>query len=222
MFVSLRYVLDRLSGPRTRAEELYHLRRQLLAQPGPGVASRKEEQLALRLRRLREQLAARFGPAEACAHCGQPGATDWPGGDCCSAHTQELFSDGELAALRLAGTRPGHLNHRVPVTVVVHFVDLRAARSKPRIDLASASAMHAATCSSSSIDVGMDQRTPDYRRNSTWHSSVSWCRGRHACRQPCSKSCKRVCSEKATNDQSVSIDGAIVYCRQLTAMLNRS
>jgi hypothetical protein len=109
VFVSARYVLDRLSGPRTRADELYHLRRQLLAQAGPGVASRAEEQLSLRLRQLRDQMAAQFGPTEACAHCVQPQSTGWPGGSCCSAHTRDLFTDHELAALRLVGTTPSHL-----------------------------------------------------------------------------------------------------------------
>jgi hypothetical protein len=109
VLVSVKYVLDRLLGPRTRADELYDLRRQLLAQAGPGVASPEEEQLALSLRELREQLAAQFAPVEACAQCGQPESTDWPGGHCCSAHTRDLFSDHELAALRLAGTTPAHL-----------------------------------------------------------------------------------------------------------------
>jgi hypothetical protein len=104
-----RYVLDRLAGPRTRADELRELRGQLRAQAGPGVASLAEKRLALKLRELRERLAAQFTPVEACTRCGQPPSTGWPGGDCCSARTRDLFSDHELAALRLAGTTPAHL-----------------------------------------------------------------------------------------------------------------
>ena len=109
VLVSVGYILDRLSGPPTRASELRDLRRRLLAQPGPGAASPAEEQLALQLRDLRESLAASFGPVEACAGCAQPSSAVWPGGHCCSANTRELFSDHELAALRLAGTTPADL-----------------------------------------------------------------------------------------------------------------
>jgi len=108
-FLSLRYLRDRLSGPPSRAAELLALRRRLLAEAAPGSASRAEEQLALRLRELRERLAAQWGHVEACAHCTQPPSPDWPGGQCCSAETQELFSEHELAALRLAGTTAADL-----------------------------------------------------------------------------------------------------------------
>jgi hypothetical protein len=109
VFLPVRYLRERLSGPRSRAEELLALRRRLLAQDGPGHAGPAEEQLAGRLRELREQLAAQLGQVEACAHCMQAPLTAWPGGQCCSAETRELWSDHELAALRLAGTTPAHL-----------------------------------------------------------------------------------------------------------------
>jgi hypothetical protein len=114
VFVSVKYVFDRLSGPRTRADELYDVRRRLVEQAGPGVASRAEEQLALELRLLREKLGARLGPVEACARCARPRSASWPGGDCCSGHTRDLFTDPELAALKLAGTTPAKL--RAPRT----------------------------------------------------------------------------------------------------------
>ena len=114
VFVLIKYVFDRLSGPRTRADELYDVRRRLVEQAGPGVASYEEEQLALKLRLLREKLGARFGPVEACARCVRPRSASWHGGHCCSGHTQDLFTDHELAALKLAGTTPAKL--RAPRT----------------------------------------------------------------------------------------------------------
>ena len=109
VFVSIKYAFERLSGPRTRADELYDVRRRLVEQAGPRVASHAERQLALELRLLREKLGARLGTVEACAGCARPRSADWPGGGCCSGHTQDLFTDGELAALKLAGTTPARL-----------------------------------------------------------------------------------------------------------------
>ncbi len=109
MLVSVTHVFEGLVGPRTRADELCKLRRELLEQAGPGVASLAEEQGALRLRQLREQLVTGFDPVEACAHCVRPKSATWPGGHCCSAHTRALFTEDELAALRLSGTTPAQL-----------------------------------------------------------------------------------------------------------------
>jgi len=104
VFLAVRYVLDRLSGPRSRAEELLKLRRRLIDADGPGVASRAEKGLALCLRELRRELATKLGSVHACARCVRPPSTNWQGGECCSAETRDLFNDHELAALRLAGT----------------------------------------------------------------------------------------------------------------------
>ena len=104
LFILLRYLFDRLSGARARADELYAVRRRLEAKERPDVAGAAEARLALRLRQLREELMARIGPVESCAHCAQPQSATWPGGFCCSGHTEALFTDHELAALRLAGT----------------------------------------------------------------------------------------------------------------------
>ncbi len=100
---------DRLTGPRTRADELREVRRRLEDQAGPGVASRAEEQVAKRLRVLREELSTQVGEVQACADCVRPRSAAWPGGHCCSAYTQNLFTDDELAALKLAGTKPDQL-----------------------------------------------------------------------------------------------------------------
>jgi hypothetical protein len=107
--IALRYLLDRLIGPRARADELCDVRIRLAEQAGRGVASHEEEQVALSLRLLREKLWARFGPVEACARCALPRSASWPGGDCCSGNTRDLFTDHELAALKLAGTTSSKL-----------------------------------------------------------------------------------------------------------------
>ncbi len=104
-------MLDRLSGPRSRADELLALRRRLAAQDTCKTAGETETRLARQLCELRERLAARLGPVQTCAGCGKTPSTLWRGGQCCSAHTHELFSDTELAALRLNGTKPSDLRH---------------------------------------------------------------------------------------------------------------
>jgi hypothetical protein len=109
VFVSANHALDRLSGPPARADELYDVRLRLVVEAGRGVASHEEERLAFALRRLREELWARLGPVEACARCARPASESWPGGACCSGHTEDLFTDHALAALKLAGTTPAHL-----------------------------------------------------------------------------------------------------------------
>jgi hypothetical protein len=53
-----------------------------------------------------------LGSPRACARCarGHPlPAGRFPGGHCCSGSTLVLFSVDEVAALKLAGTRPGRL-----------------------------------------------------------------------------------------------------------------
>lgn len=111
MFLAVRYLLDRLCGPRSRADELLALRRRLTEQDACKTAGETEKRLARRLCELREQLAARLGQVEACARCGETPTTLWRGGQCCSARTHELFSDPELTALRLTGTKPSDLTH---------------------------------------------------------------------------------------------------------------
>jgi len=109
VFAWASYLWDRISGTRTRADELHDVRSRLVKQPNRNDASSDEVQLALQLRTLREQFAARLGGAQACCSCVRPQSTRWPGGHCCSGHTRDRFSDCELGALRLSGTSPRHL-----------------------------------------------------------------------------------------------------------------
>jgi hypothetical protein len=114
VFIFIQFVFDRLLGPRTRADELRDVRRRLAGRAGPRVASPEEVRLALRLRVLRESLCAQLGRVEACTCCVRPRSLDWPGGHCCSGRTEDLFTEDELAALKLSGTTSSQL--RSPLT----------------------------------------------------------------------------------------------------------
>jgi hypothetical protein len=110
VFLAVRYILDRFLGSRSRADEVYDVRRRLLEMTGPGMASREEELLARKLLLLREQLLAQLGHVEACAQCVRPLASGFTGGHCCAGGpTRDFFNDHELAALRLAGTTAANL-----------------------------------------------------------------------------------------------------------------
>ena len=105
MFVPIARLFAR--QPRSRAAELVALKRRLGAE---RATSERDE--AIQVRALKARLAAATGPAAACGRCaiGRP----WPegayaGGHCCGGHTEELFSEVEVAALAQAGTRPRDL-----------------------------------------------------------------------------------------------------------------
>jgi hypothetical protein len=116
MMVPVQRLLRRLRGPDvasppSRADEIADLRARLRAE-AHGAATGEERALARRLRALRAELAAELGPVRACGACtaGRP----WPegayaGGQCCSGHTADVFTDDEVAALALGGTRPRDL-----------------------------------------------------------------------------------------------------------------
>lgn len=112
MLSAIRQLVELARLPRRRAEELTRLRRRLAAQPPPDRVGLLEARLAVRLRHLREAVSAATGPVTACAVCArgsEPPNGRWDGGFCCGSETPELFTDHELAALRLSGTRPTDL-----------------------------------------------------------------------------------------------------------------
>lgn len=111
MLIAARYLVDRLRHPRSRADEVASVRRRLAAAPRDG-ASPEEVAVAAELRRLREALSAAFASVESCRGCarGHPLPHGrWHGGHCCGGRTELVFTDDEVAALRLAGTTPSHL-----------------------------------------------------------------------------------------------------------------
>ncbi len=73
--------------------------------------SEHERALADRLRALRVELSD-LGDVRACTSCshGMPLPMGrWDGGHCCGGDTADVFSDGEVFALALSGTRARHL-----------------------------------------------------------------------------------------------------------------
>ena len=112
MFIPLRYVVDRLRQPRSRADEVLQLRRRFAAEPAAAQAPAAEVAAAKELGILREQLAQAVGAVESCKTCavGHPKPHGhFPGGHCCGLHTEDAFNDDEVAALRQNGTRPEDL-----------------------------------------------------------------------------------------------------------------
>jgi hypothetical protein len=116
VLIAAQHLVDRLRHPRSRADEIASVRRRLAA--APPVAGAEEAEAALELRRLREALAASFSSVDACGGCarGHPLPHGrWRGGHCCGTRTELVFTDDEVAALRLAGTTPARLVPPSPV-----------------------------------------------------------------------------------------------------------
>ena len=112
MLIAAHHLVDRLRHPRSRADEVLAVRRRLVAQPAPSEASDEERALALDLRRLREELTNALAGVSACGTCARGHSLPhgrWNGGQCCGGHTEGVFTDDELASLRLSGTTPARL-----------------------------------------------------------------------------------------------------------------
>lgn len=112
MLITAQHLVDRLRQPRQRADDLLDVRRRLVASPGPDVAGAEQLALALELRALREQLIDALGAVEGCSRCavGHPLPYGrWAGGHCCGGRTATLFTNDEIAALKLSGTTPERL-----------------------------------------------------------------------------------------------------------------
>jgi hypothetical protein len=106
VLVPVERLLLRIRQVPSRARELVALRRRLHRDPHAGD---EERALAEELRTLKLRIAAAVGAVSSCGGCATGPRTAFAGGACCSGVTAELFSDDELAALALAGTRPRHL-----------------------------------------------------------------------------------------------------------------
>ncbi|MDX2090611.1 MAG: hypothetical protein SFX73_22315 [Kofleriaceae bacterium] len=112
MLIAVERLLVRVRQVPSRADELIALRRRVRAErsANPGV---EERATAAEILALKEKLSHALASVTACATCAvgkrwPRGA--FPGGDCCSAVTADLFSDDEVAALVQSGTRPRHLD----------------------------------------------------------------------------------------------------------------
>lgn len=106
MPMSARYLLDRLRHPRSRANELARLRARFTAQPSRWQAGPLAIEIAEELRRLRVDMHRELGRVELCGSCarGHPLPSGrWNGGHCCGGRTLDIFTAGEVAALKLSG-----------------------------------------------------------------------------------------------------------------------
>jgi hypothetical protein len=112
LLIAAHHLVDRLRHPRSRADEVLAVRRRLVAQQGPSDATDEALALALDLRRLREELTTVLAGVEACGTCARGRSLPhgrWSGGQCCGGATEGVFTDDELASLRLSGTTPAQL-----------------------------------------------------------------------------------------------------------------
>jgi hypothetical protein len=110
--IPLRYLVDRLRQPQSRADEVRLLRQRLSAQPLPQAVTQEEATLARELLDLRRQLSQAIGAVESCKTCAighPPPHGHFAGGHCCGLKTEDAFNDDELSALRQTGTTPGRL-----------------------------------------------------------------------------------------------------------------
>jgi hypothetical protein len=112
VLIAAQHLVDRLRQPRSRADEVLDVRRRLVAQPTRSETSEEQVALARELFRLREQLMGALGAVRSCRNCARGHSLPhgrWSGGQCCGGRTEEIFTDDELAALRLSGTTPARL-----------------------------------------------------------------------------------------------------------------
>jgi hypothetical protein len=109
VLVPVQRLLRRIRQVPSRADELIALRRRVRRED-PRPASDEERTLAHEIRALKLRISKALGSVTSCSSCApRKPLTAFAGGDCCGGVTAELFSEDELAALVLAGTRSRHL-----------------------------------------------------------------------------------------------------------------
>ncbi len=111
MLIPVRDLVRRWRVPRSRASEVADVRRRI-ARAAADEAPDDVVALARELRELRPRVLAAFEGVRSCSGCGRGRPEPhghWDGGFCCGGRTEGVFDDDEVAALALAGTRPGDL-----------------------------------------------------------------------------------------------------------------
>ena len=91
-----------------RDRELATLRARFSAQPSAREAGPEAVASAARLKELRVAMSRAFSNVEACSGCGKKRPEPhghWPGGACCGSRTLDLFTQHEVASLKVAGVR---------------------------------------------------------------------------------------------------------------------
>lgn len=94
---------------RARVAELGRLLARFEAQPGPWLADSRARALATRIVQLKRELSDALAEARACSGCARgcvAPAGFFEGGRCCGTATLEVFTQGEVRALKLAGVAP--------------------------------------------------------------------------------------------------------------------
>jgi hypothetical protein len=89
-----------------RDDELATLRARFSAAPSAREAGTEAVASAARLKELRIAMSRAFENVEACSGCGKKRPEPhghWPGGACCGSRTLDLFTQHEVASLKLAG-----------------------------------------------------------------------------------------------------------------------
>jgi len=94
---------------RERSARLGRLLARFEAQPGPRQVGPRVRAMAAQVLDLKRRLSAAIGDVRACTGCardcaGPSGAFD--GGRCCGTSTLEVFTQGEVRAMKIAGIRP--------------------------------------------------------------------------------------------------------------------
>ena len=111
MIIAAQHLVDRLRHPRSRADEVAALRRRLMDATLEAPTA-EEIEVAAELLRLRRALSEALMGVTSCSGCarGHPLPHGrWSGGHCCGTRTEQVFTDDEVAALRLAGTTAARL-----------------------------------------------------------------------------------------------------------------
>ncbi len=112
VLVLAHHLVDRARHGARRADDLRALRERWMAQPTDAEVDAEELALARELVGLREKLTQSFGSVKSCHSCakGHPLPFGrWAGGHCCGGETEKLFTDDELAAMKLTGISPSDL-----------------------------------------------------------------------------------------------------------------
>ncbi len=104
-------LLRRVRQVPSRADELITLVGRFRAED-PATAGAEERAIALEMRALKMTISSALTRVSSCSSCAtgvRRPHTAFSGGDCCGGVTADLFSDDEVAALAISGTRPRHL-----------------------------------------------------------------------------------------------------------------
>jgi len=91
---------------RGRVTKLGRLLARFEAQPGRHFVGARARGMAERVARLKRELTEAIGEVRACAGCAEGCVTPsgyFEGGRCCGTSTLEVFSQGEVRAIKLAG-----------------------------------------------------------------------------------------------------------------------